>query len=323
MKGTYSMTTKVLIEVIPYQEEWPSLFKREEELLKANLGENCIALHHIGSTSVVGLVAKPKIDILAVIKSRSQVIELLEKIGFKYKGEYNIPLHYGFSKRGEVDVNLHLYEEGHPEIELNLVFRDFLRQHPKAKAEYAALKQQLLADPTSLQKNNSAFSNYTLRKGDFIREILKRAGFNRLRVMKCNDDTEWKAAALFRQTYFFDQIPIADPYTWTFSHAKHAHLILYLGTQIMGYSHIQFWNDFRAALRIIVVSPQLRNQGYGSQFLTVIEKWLKRKGYKSLHIESSPEAFHFYQKNDYQEMAFDDPDQYESDPRDIAIGKLL
>jgi GrpB-like predicted nucleotidyltransferase (UPF0157 family) len=312
-----------VINVVPYNPDWPIIYEKESKLIKEALGDNCIEIHHIGSTSVPDLVAKPKIDMLAVVNSPSAALKQLEKIGIQYRGEYNIPLHCGFSKRGSVDINLHVYEKGHPEVDLNLLFRDYLRAHNQVRDEYAYLKKELLADESSFLKNNSAFPNYTLRKGDFIRKVLRRAGFNRLRMLKCNDETEWGAAKHFRQKYFFSPHGIDDPYTWTFNHPEHAHLILYQGTEIIGYAHIQFWPANRAAMRIIVIEEGKRNSRAGSAFLGWCEKWLKSMGINSLHAESRPTSLGFYTKNGYVEMPFNDPEGYESDPQDIAVGKAF
>ena len=56
-----------MIEIVPYNPEWPALFKKEAALLREALGENALAIHHVGSTAVPGLCAKPKIDIIAVV----------------------------------------------------------------------------------------------------------------------------------------------------------------------------------------------------------------------------------------------------------------
>jgi hypothetical protein len=72
-----------------------------------------------------------------------------------------------------------------------------------------------------------------------------------------------------------------------------------------------------------VIDKTKQKQGLGSQFLKLIEKWLTVQGYQSIHIESSPKAWPFYSKQNYSEMPLNDPDNYESDPRDIAIGKIL
>jgi GrpB-like predicted nucleotidyltransferase (UPF0157 family)/GNAT superfamily N-acetyltransferase len=311
------------LSVVPYDPQWPQLFEAQATSIKATLMSLCLAIHHVGSTAIPGLAAKPKIDILLVIQDPVAVRERLEGIGFQYRGEYNIPFHYGYSKRGDADVNLHAYEEGHPEIELNLTFRNYLRTHDHVRDAYAALKYELLRDASSHEKKDSPFSNYTLRKGDFIRQVLKAAGFNQLRMLKCNDATEWSAAKHFRQTYFFDKVPMEDPYTWTFHHPDHVHFVLYQGVEVIGYAHIQLWPDQRSALRIIVVEPVHRKNGLGGQFLTMLEKWLRQQGRKSLHTESSPTAYPFYTKYGYTEMPFEDPDNHPTDPQDIPMGKRL
>lgn len=311
------------IQVVPYDPNWPHIFEKEAAGIQQALGGNCLAIHHVGSTSVPGLAAKPKIDIIAVVQAPLLARDQLEKIGIQYGGEYNIPLHYGFSKRGDIDLNLHVYEEFHPEIELTLCFRDYLRNHTNKRDDYARIKEELIQDESSFTKENSLFTNYTLRKGDFIREVLREAGFNRIRMLKCNDNTEWAAAKHFRDTYFFGPHGIDDPYTWTFNHEEHAHLVLYQGTEIVAYAHIQFWPDKRAAIRIIATDENKRNQSFGSRFLTLIAKWLKSLGIKSIHAESRQSSLRFYLKNGYTGMPFNDPENHESDPNDVPVGKIF
>lgn len=114
-------------------------------------------------------------------------------------------------------------------------------------------------------------------------------------------DYEWEAARAFRQKYFFDKVPIADPYTWTFD----------------------LWSGERAALRIIVIDERIRAQGLGSHLLALCEQWLKERGYEILQTQSSPEAYAFYKKLGYIEMPFNDPDGYEGGPCDIDLRKSL
>ncbi len=314
--------TKAIV-VMPYDPNWPKIFEVEAIKIKEALGTNCLSLHHIGSTSVPGLAAKPVIDMLGVMRNSEKAITPLESLGFKYKGEYNIPMRYYFNRSEGVDTNLHVYEEGHPEIELNLLFRDYLRVHPEAREEYTNLKKTLLKDQLSYEKNNSGFTGYNLGKDAFIRKILKAAKYNRIRIMKCTHYAEWDFAKRLRQKYFFDPLSITDPYTWTFDHKEHAHLILYQGVEMVGYAHIQFWPDLRAALRILVINEPYRHHGLGSHFLQLCEQWLKKQGIHSLHDEARPDAIQFYRKNGYSEMPFRDPSGEPPSPQDIAMGKTL
>lgn len=254
------MTHRKHIEVVPYSSEWPSLFEKESLAVRRALKGNCLAVHHVGSTSVPGLAAKPKIDMLAVVKEPSEAISALEAVGYTYRGEFNIPMHYGFSKRGAVDVNLHVYEEGNPEIELNLVFRDYLRQHASARDAYSALKMSLLEDETSREKSGVFFTNYTLRKGDFIRSVLKDAGFNRLRILKCNDETEWRAAHELA----------ADADRETFHQPGHEHLVLYRGTEIVGYAHLHFLPH----QQVVISAVRVMQADSRDEFLSLVRRWI-------------------------------------------------
>lgn len=239
------------VTVVPYDPKWPETYHHEAERLKAALDENCFEVHHVGSTSVPGLPAKPKIDIIAVVASPSIAIEQLAPLGYEYRGEYNIPSHYGFSKRVEGRFNLHVYEKDHPEIELNLTFRNYLRDHLEARDAYAELKTTLLKNPLSHQKKDSAFTGYTLGKNAFITQILNKAHFKRLRMTICTHEEEWE--------YLKNQIDPSDA----------MYLILYAGTQMIGYAAV---DKEKKKLLFIEVT---REKGL---FKSWIENWLTKVG---------------------------------------------
>lgn len=308
------------IEVVPYNSLWPRQFEAEAAVIKKALGDNCVEVYHVGSTSVLGLSAKPIIDVIVVAQDPSSSIRAMVNLGYQYKGELNIPFRFYFSKD---DFHLHMYDAGSPEIELNLTFRDYLRTHAEACSEYIQLKQKLVDEQRQYKDAPPMFSHYTLGKNDFIRKILQQAGFNRLRLMHCTHYTEWEAAKMFRQKYFFDKVSIADPYTWTFNHPDHVHFVLYKGVEITGYAHIQKWPKKRAAMRIIVIDEDNRGKGFGSYLLEQCEKWLFLQTIKSLHVESSPDAEAFYRRHGYINMPFCDPEKYPSDPQDVQLGKIL
>ena len=312
------------IEIKPYDPNWPHIFEQEATLIQRALGDNCITIHHVGSTSVPGLAAKPKIDIIAVVRNLFFDTAQLEAIGYKYRGGFNIPLRRSFTIRtADRNINLHVFEENDPEIELNILFRDHLQENTSARDEYELLKYKLIAEESSHKKNDSIYRGYTLGKHDFIQNILKKSGFNKYRFVLCTTTSERAAAKHFRDTYFFGPHGIEDPYTWTFNHEEHAHLVLYQGTEIVAYAHIQFWPYSRAAIRIIATDENKRNQNFGSRFLTLIEKWLKSLGFKSIHAESRQSSLRFYLKNGYCSMPFDDPEGHKSDPNDVPVGKVI
>lgn len=312
------------ILVIPYDTDWPRQFDDEAALIRQALGDNLMAIHHVESTAVPGLATKPTIDIIVEAHNGPATIAPLEAAGYVYKGEWNIPFKFGFTKRGEQKVNLHLFEAGHPEIALNLAFRDHLRTNSNDRDAYADLKMRLLATESSHAKEDGQrFTGYNLGKESFIRHILEKTDFQGIRFLKCTHHYEWDEAKRLRQTYIFDPNGLKDPYTWTFQHPDHTHFVLYQGTRIVGYAHIQHWPNNRATLRIIAIDTPMRRQGLGKHFMGVLERWLQTQGVAQLHIASSPEALPFYLALGYVAGPFEDPEGYDFAPRDTALIKLL
>jgi GrpB-like predicted nucleotidyltransferase (UPF0157 family) len=126
-----------------------------------------LAVHHFGSTSVPGLSAKPKIDILAIVKQLGSIdYAALEKLGFESRGEV-IPTGRYFCKESP-RVHLHIFEEGNPLIHRNLIFRDWLRTHEEDREAYAALKMKLAG------VHNDGMS-YCRAKTEFINQIIAKA----------------------------------------------------------------------------------------------------------------------------------------------------
>lgn len=73
------------VKVVPYDPNWPRQFSQEAQAIKACLGDNCIEIHHIGSTAVPGLAAKPVIDMLPVVLDVTEVDsvnDLMQKLGY-------------------------------------------------------------------------------------------------------------------------------------------------------------------------------------------------------------------------------------------------
>ncbi len=309
------------VEVVLYNPTWPQMFEEEAALIQQSLGENCLAVHHIGSTSVPGLAAKPIIDIVPVVRDIAQVdqtTEKMETLGYAAKGEFGMLFRRFFQKNmPQAAYNVHVFEEGNSEIDRHLKFRDWMRNHSEDRDAYAALKQTLA------EKFSQNMLGYCSGKDAFVAAIDVKAGAKGLRIVEALTDREWAAAKSFRQREFFDKASIDDPYTWTFDHPDHVHLILYKGAAIVGYAHIQLWPESRAAIRIIVIDESVRNQGLGEHFLTQCERWLRTQGRISLHTESSPAAKRFYDKQGYTLIPFNDPDGYEGGPEDIPMGKRL
>ncbi|MBQ3564872.1 MAG: GrpB family protein [Alphaproteobacteria bacterium] len=265
------MSTHQKIEVVEYNPEWPAMFEEEKSIILDALGDNCVAIHHVGSTSVPGLIAKPRIDIIAVANDRKQAITALEKNGYSYDGEWNIPLQCGFTKRIGTQVNLHMFfDENHPEIEMNLAFRDYLRTHEKTKNAYADLKREILSNEENatkrVQVGTLSFPFYTLQKRAFIDNIFRKIGFNCLRVIKCLTDFEQNAAVNF-YAQKFGQTACID-----FSNKNYEHFMLYRGVDVCGYAKLN--------LETRGVDMITRNSEEESFLRDVIQKWFDVAAYK-------------------------------------------
>lgn len=310
-----------IVSVVPYDPTWPKYFADEAQRIKHVLGSNCIDIHHIGSTAVPGLSAKPIIDMLPVVNDIvlvDNVSDAMQSLGYRVEGEYGMPLRRYFRKGSRVNTHhVHVFEKDSPEIERHLLFRDWLRLHAEDARAYATLKIALA------ERFPMDISGYCLGKNEFVAAIETKTGFNKPRIVCALTDGEWKAVRYFRDTYFFGPYGINDPYTWTFQHDEHVHFVLYQATNIIGYAHIQRWPANRVALRIIVIDEPQRNKNSGSVLLQCIEAWLKTVGIKSIHVESRKSSLGFYLKNGYVNMPFGDPDGHESHPDDIPVGKVL
>ena len=133
--------------VTPYKKEWTLLYKEESTHLYKVFRNEIIKIHHIGSTSVEGLLAKPIIDILPVVKNIVRIDDFnnaMIDIGYEPKGENGLPGRRYFEKGGDERTHhIHFYENGNYEVERHLAFRNYLRSHPEVAKEYGDFKKEL------------------------------------------------------------------------------------------------------------------------------------------------------------------------------------
>ena len=128
----------VVTLVQKYDPEWPTWFARLRSILAANLGDSYLAMEHVCSTSVPGMVAKPIIDIDVVIADGrfDEVKARLATLGYVHEGDKGIPGREAFDLRDEALLSAlpahHLYvcPQGGAELQRHLAFRDFLRRSP-------------------------------------------------------------------------------------------------------------------------------------------------------------------------------------------------
>jgi GrpB-like predicted nucleotidyltransferase (UPF0157 family) len=151
--------------VVPHDPAWANRYTAEAERIAQALGGDALrALHHIGSTAIPGICAKPIIDMLAEVRDLDTfdtAAPALAALGYQVMGEFGIAGRRYFRKddhAGTRTHHLHAFAHGSPHIARHLAFRDYLRAHPGKAQAYGALKLRLAAEP----------DHYVARKGPFV-----------------------------------------------------------------------------------------------------------------------------------------------------------
>ena len=136
------------IIVVNYSSDWKIKFIKEAEIIRNILEDNCIEIHHIGSTAVEELKAKPIIDIMPIVKKLQMVDSVaykFEQIGYEYLGEFGISGRRYLRKGGDNRTHqIHIFsEENINDVKRHLAVRDYLRNHKEVAKEYGRLKENL------------------------------------------------------------------------------------------------------------------------------------------------------------------------------------
>ncbi|MCE9891199.1 GrpB family protein [Kluyvera intermedia] len=162
-----------IIEVVDYDTQWLSLFAEESALLQAALEKKIAKIHHVGSTSIPGMAAKPVIDILLEVVDPEALDSLniaMENAGYMARGEYGIPNRRYFSKGGEQRSHqVHAFVIGDQHIIKLLAFRDYLIKNKEIAQQYNEIKRAAaLASENDLRR-------YSAFKAGFIEHHLRLA----------------------------------------------------------------------------------------------------------------------------------------------------
>ncbi len=168
------------IEVADYDPAWPALFEGEANDLAGVFEDVLVQLHHVGSTSVPGLAAKPTIDILIEVATGTDIPgfdHAMQALGYICRGECldatvpGVPgRFYYVRKHNTVHLtHVHTCASGHADIGDQLSFRDYLRSHPDVACTYGNLKRDLAE---TFEYDNLG---YMLGKDEFVKETIVRA----------------------------------------------------------------------------------------------------------------------------------------------------
>ena len=173
------------IVVTPYNPEWATIFQQLKAVYENLLQGLIVDVQHVGSTSVLGLAAKPVVDIDIIINARENlpsIIELLATIGYEHKGDWGVPDREAFKPindgiptfaDGKVAPkhNLYVCIAGSEALKNHLALRDYLRDNPTAVKQYGELKMKLV------EQFPHDMDSYIDGKTDFIINILSKSGF--------------------------------------------------------------------------------------------------------------------------------------------------
>ncbi|MFN8390489.1 MAG: GrpB family protein [Bdellovibrionota bacterium] len=164
------------VEIVAYDPQWKVSAQAESDRLHAALGTSLVTVHHIGSTSVPDLCAKPIIDLIPVFATEIALDDsrpLIESLGYRCWGELGLPgrrfCTYDDPVTHRRRIHLHGYLVDSPEIDRHIAFRNYLRAHSEVAREYERVKQ---ACRTQHPSDSQA---YSLCKSDWIKRVERAA----------------------------------------------------------------------------------------------------------------------------------------------------
>jgi GrpB-like predicted nucleotidyltransferase (UPF0157 family) len=163
------------VEVVAHDPRWRDAFEAEAEHVAAALGENVVAVHHIGSTAIPNICAKPVVDLLVEVRDIIEVdgrSPAMESLGYEVMGEFGIPGRRYFRKDNQEGIRthqIHAFAAGSAEVERHLAFRDYMLAHPEDAQKYSELKRKLA------EEHPQSMDGYMDGKDGFIKEMDRRA----------------------------------------------------------------------------------------------------------------------------------------------------
>lgn len=160
------------VRLVAYEPVWPARLAAEAARMGAALGAHALAIEHVGSTAVPGLVGKPVLDLAVAVTSKPAAdacVQLLEALGYQYRGPYGEDprrRYYVRDAAGQRVAQIHLYILPAVAWEEKLAFRDALRADPALAVAYAAEKWRV-AEAVGWDKGA-----YSVAKGQFVERVL-------------------------------------------------------------------------------------------------------------------------------------------------------
>jgi len=170
MNQSWEAALALTSKISAYDDAWPGMFLAERDRISQGFGSEIIGYHHVGSTAVPGLAAKPEIDLVVEVsehRDEFRVDNFMESCGY-VRGKDLSPGHHFY--RRDVDGvrthKVHVCASGHWQISRMLRFRDLLRGDAGLRQRYQDLKLRLEAE------NQHGISEYLAQKASFIDAVI-------------------------------------------------------------------------------------------------------------------------------------------------------
>lgn len=175
------------VDVVPYSPSWPVRFERVAALLRAALVDvSSAVVEHVGSTSVVGLAAKPVLDVDVIVDGADVpgAVGALTGLGYVHRGDLGVRDREAFhAPDADPRRNVYVCRRGSLSVRNHLAVRDVLRRRDDLRDEYAAVKSALADDP------EMDIDTYIARKSAVLQKVLEASDLTadeRLQVLRLN-----------------------------------------------------------------------------------------------------------------------------------------
>jgi GrpB-like predicted nucleotidyltransferase (UPF0157 family) len=166
----------LVVELVPHSPLWAATAAQEASRLKTVLGDALVKVHHIGSTAIPGIMAKPVVDLIPIVRSIERLDEMegaIRSLDYKWFGEYGLPgRRYCClfdAKTSRRVFQLHCYQAGAKEVLRHLAFRDYLCAHPPIAKQYEDEKIRAAA------RRSDDVNAYNDEKNNWIKLVEKDA----------------------------------------------------------------------------------------------------------------------------------------------------
>ncbi|GLO64565.1 MULTISPECIES: GrpB family protein [Oceanobacillus] len=160
------------VRLTGYTPNWKTMYKEEQANLRCIFGKEILSFEHFGSTAIPGMLAKPVVDMMCIVKDIYRIDSYntyMDGVGYDIAGEWGIEGRRLFRKGGvNRSHHIHVYQYGNPQIDRHLILRDYLLQHSSEAAQYSAFKEKIA-------KRYTYTSEYSKAKKQFVSDLENRA----------------------------------------------------------------------------------------------------------------------------------------------------